>query len=227
MIRVFGVTLTEAVIPMPSHTITTVWSWCTEPTARARCQRHGRYRKETLDCILSRISLSSATKSIFCKVHGIEGPGNGGVMHGSGEEGCEQAGAGSQVVAAAGAVDHDQLVSLSEKAFSGLSTDPTTAYDLAQKVRRLPARACQAKCPHTESVHVCRLGGGGGGAGVSSCLSKDGCCPCLFVSSPTQTNEDYGAVRFIPVDSRKHRLDTMEQIVCTEMFACARPGAHG
>jgi len=37
------------------------------------------------------------------------------------------------VVAAAGAVDHDQLVSLSEKAFSGLSTDPTTAYDLAQK----------------------------------------------------------------------------------------------
>ncbi len=41
-----------------------------------------------------------------------------------------------QVVAAAGAVNHEDLVKLSEKAFTGLSTDPTTAYDLAQKVRR-------------------------------------------------------------------------------------------
>lgn len=37
------------------------------------------------------------------------------------------------VVAGAGAVDHDQLVAISEKAFSGLSTDPTTAYDLVEK----------------------------------------------------------------------------------------------
>lgn len=40
---------------------------------------------------------------------------------------------GGQVVAGAGGVDHDQLVSLSEKAFSGLSTDPTTAHDLVRK----------------------------------------------------------------------------------------------
>jgi processing peptidase subunit beta len=37
------------------------------------------------------------------------------------------------VVAAAGAVDHDELVKLSEDAFSSLSTDPTTAYDLVAK----------------------------------------------------------------------------------------------
>jgi predicted Zn-dependent peptidase len=40
----------------------------------------------------------------------------------------------SKVVAAAGAVDHDELVKLSEEAFSSLSTDPTTAYDLVAKV---------------------------------------------------------------------------------------------
>jgi predicted Zn-dependent peptidase len=39
-----------------------------------------------------------------------------------------------KVVAAAGAVDHDELVKLSEDAFSSLSTDPTTAYDLVAKV---------------------------------------------------------------------------------------------
>lgn len=39
-----------------------------------------------------------------------------------------------QVVAAAGAVDHEELVQLSEKAFSSLSSDPTTAYDLVAKV---------------------------------------------------------------------------------------------
>ncbi len=38
------------------------------------------------------------------------------------------------MVAAAGAVDHDELVKLSEDAFSSLSTDPTTAYDLVAKV---------------------------------------------------------------------------------------------
>jgi len=38
------------------------------------------------------------------------------------------------VVAAAGAVDHEELVQLSEKAFSSLSSDPTTAYDLVAKV---------------------------------------------------------------------------------------------
>lgn len=37
------------------------------------------------------------------------------------------------VVAAAGGVDHEEVVKLSEKAFSGLSTDPTTAYDLVAK----------------------------------------------------------------------------------------------
>jgi processing peptidase subunit beta len=37
------------------------------------------------------------------------------------------------VVAAAGAVDHEELVQLSEKAFSSLSSDPTTAYDLVAK----------------------------------------------------------------------------------------------
>jgi hypothetical protein len=40
----------------------------------------------------------------------------------------------AQVVSGAGAVDHDDLVKLSEKAFTGLSTDPTTAYDLVAKV---------------------------------------------------------------------------------------------
>jgi predicted Zn-dependent peptidase len=42
-----------------------------------------------------------------------------------------------KVVAAAGAVDHDELVKLSEDAFGSLSTDPTTAYDLVAKVRVL------------------------------------------------------------------------------------------
>ena len=44
-----------------------------------------------------------------------------------------------QVVSAAGAVDHDAVVQLAEKAFSGLSSDPTTAMDLIKAVRRLPA----------------------------------------------------------------------------------------
>ena len=35
-----------------------------------------------------------------------------------------------QVVAAAGAVEHDDLVKLSEKQFSSLSTDPTTSEEL-------------------------------------------------------------------------------------------------
>ena len=41
-------------------------------------------------------------------------------------------------MAAAGGVEHEELVKLSEKAFSGLSTDPTTAYDLVAKASSLP-----------------------------------------------------------------------------------------
>lgn len=40
---------------------------------------------------------------------------------------------GAQVVAAAGAVDHDELVKLVEKQFSGISSDPTTAPELVAK----------------------------------------------------------------------------------------------
>ena len=40
-----------------------------------------------------------------------------------------------QVVSAAGAVDHDAVVQLAEKAFGGLSSDPTTATDLIKAVR--------------------------------------------------------------------------------------------
>ncbi len=40
-----------------------------------------------------------------------------------------------QVVSAAGAVDHDEVVQLAEKAFSGLSSDPTTATELIDAVR--------------------------------------------------------------------------------------------
>jgi hypothetical protein len=43
-----------------------------------------------------------------------------------------------QVVSAAGAVDHDAVVQLAEKAFGGLSSDPTTAMDLIKAVRCLP-----------------------------------------------------------------------------------------
>ena len=39
-----------------------------------------------------------------------------------------------QVVAGAGAVNHDQLVELSDKSFAGLPTDPTTAMELVKKV---------------------------------------------------------------------------------------------
>lgn len=68
-----------------------------------------------------------------------------------------------KVVAAAGAVDHDELVKLSEDAFSSLSTDPTTAYDLAAKVAvlipassglhlRTYALLFQRRCPNLRSV---------------------------------------------------------------------------
>ena len=49
-----------------------------------------------------------------------------------------------QVVAGAGAVEHNQLVELSDKAFAGLPTDPTTGMDLVRKVshRNWCAAAC-------------------------------------------------------------------------------------
>jgi len=40
---------------------------------------------------------------------------------------------GSQVVAAAGAVNHDELVKTVEKSFQNLSTDPTTAGELVMQ----------------------------------------------------------------------------------------------
>ena len=49
-----------------------------------------------------------------------------------------------QVVSAAGAVDHDEVVQLAEKAFSGLSSDPTTATELIDAVR--PPPSSNASC---------------------------------------------------------------------------------
>ena len=59
------------------------------------------------------------------------------------------------MVAAAGAVDHDELVKLSEDAFSSLSTDPTTAYDLVAKVRLL--RLQSSRTAETLSIHLLPL----------------------------------------------------------------------
>ena len=42
------------------------------------------------------------------------------------------------MVSAAGAVDHDEVVQLAEKAFSGLSSDPATATDLIKAVHECP-----------------------------------------------------------------------------------------
>lgn len=55
-----------------------------------------------------------------------------------------------QVVAAAGAVDHDEVVKMAEAAFSSLSSDPTTALDLINAVRCLP------HCTRTPSMSLPR-----------------------------------------------------------------------
>ena len=47
-----------------------------------------------------------------------------------------------QVISAAGAVDHDEVCQLAEKAFGGLSSDPTTASELIDAVRPHPPMRC-------------------------------------------------------------------------------------
>ena len=92
----------------------------------------------------------------------------------------------AQVVAAAGAVDHADLVKLSEKAFTGLSTDPTTAYDLAQKVRR-PA-------PSTlmPTLQSCVWRGGRGETGLLTALQL----PRAEGASATSQHGVVGTVRW-------------------------------
>lgn len=91
---------------------------------------------------------------------------------------------GGQVVAGAGGVDHDQLVSLSEKAFSGLSTDPTTAYDLVQKasLRRLVLELGR-KTLFSRKPGFSRFTASEHGDGSNGNLRGSGSTACLVVTT--------------------------------------------
>ena len=58
-----------------------------------------------------------------------------------------------QVVSAAGAVDHSQLVQLAEKAFSGLPSSGLSSEDYIKQVRTLITT--QPSVPHMRGMHQC------------------------------------------------------------------------